>query len=157
MYQNYVVEKDGYVAGENDHYSGAFVFDPNPGAYDMVVSFDFSSLYPSTMIAYNIDYTTLVNDEKIPDSKCHIFEWDDHQGCEHDNTKRKTKPKHVLCASHRYRFLKEPKGIIPSLLENLLNSRKKTNAEIKVLKSKLDQTPEPEKQKLKTKMLLMIY
>ena len=138
MDSNYVVEQDGYVCNENDNYTGAYVFDPTPGLYDMAVSFDFSSLYPSVVIAYNIDYTTLVLDSKIPDDMCHIFEWEDHIGCEHDTKKRKTKPKSVICAAHKFRFLREPKGIIPTLLEKLLDSRKKINAEIKLLKSQLE-------------------
>ena len=99
----------------------------------MVVSFDFSSLYPSTMIAFNIDYSTLVLDEKIPDEKCHIVEWTEHISCCHDQTVRKTKPKEIICESYRYRFLKEPLGVIPTLLKNLLDARKKTNADMKNL------------------------
>ena len=152
MYKNYVVERDGFVAQEDEHYTGAYVFDPIPGIYDMVVSFDFSSLYPSTIIAYNIDYTTLVRDDTIPDDMCHIFEWTDHMGCEHDKTIRKTKVKNKLCASHRYRFLKSPKGIIPTLLENLLNSRKQINASIKTYREQLKTLSEntPERKNLET-------
>lgn len=138
--KNIVVEKNAYIPGENDHYTGAYVFDPEPGLYDMVVPFDFSSLYPSTLIAYNIDYTTLVLDETISDEQCHIFEWEDHIGCEHDTTIRKTKPKNIMCAHHKYRFLKDSQGIVPTLLANLLSARKKTNQQIKLLKSKLETT-----------------
>ena len=67
MYNNIVVEKDGYKAQENEQYTGAYVIEPIPGAYDRVVPFDFSSLYPTTIIAFNIDYSTLVTDETIPD------------------------------------------------------------------------------------------
>jgi DNA polymerase elongation subunit (family B) len=81
MADNFVIDKDSFIVNENDHFTGAYVFTPVPGLYDMVVSFDFSSLYPSTIIAYNIDYSTLVMDETIPDEKCHIFEWSDHCGC----------------------------------------------------------------------------
>lgn len=137
MGKNYVVQKDGYVTKENEKYEGAYVFDPIPGIYDMVVSFDFSSLYPSTIIAYNIDYSTLVNDDTIPDSMCHIFDWESHQGCEHDTKIRKTKLKTILCGHYRFRFLKEPKGIIPSLLENLLGARKQINTQIKKHKEEL--------------------
>lgn len=138
MDNGYVVEKDGYVAAPDEFYSGAYVFDPVPGLYDMVVSFDFSSLYPSTIIAYNIDYSTLVRDgDNIPDEMCHIFDWTDHQGCEHDTTVRKTKPKNIICGRSYYRFLKSPKGVLPTLLERLLDSRKTINGEIKVLKEQL--------------------
>ena len=83
MYDNTVVEKDGYIPGENERYTGAFVFDPVPGVYNDIVPLDFKSLYPSTIIAYNICYTTLVMDDdgSIPDEKCHVMEWQDHQKC----------------------------------------------------------------------------
>ena len=47
------------------------------GCYDKVVPFDFSSLYPTTIIANNIDYSTLVRDERIPDEDCNVIEWED--------------------------------------------------------------------------------
>lgn len=39
------------------------------------------SLYPTTIIAYNFDYSTLVNDPSIPDSMCNIMDWQDCLGC----------------------------------------------------------------------------
>lgn len=126
-----VIDKDSFVTNEDDRFTGAYVFPPVPGLYEMVVSFDFSSLYPSTMIAYNIDYSTLVIDDTIPDEKCHVIEWSDCVGCDHDFTVRKTKVKDIICAKQRHRFLKEPLGVIPTLLKNLLDARKKTNAEMK--------------------------
>jgi len=152
--ENYVVEKDGYIAKESDRYTGAYVFDPVPGLYDNIVSFDFSSLYPTTIIAYNIDYTTLVLDENIPDEKCHIFSWNDCLGCPHDQTIRKVKIKKedIMCEKRYFRFLKEPKGVIPTLLENLLGARKKTNKQISEISEKIktEQLNEKEKEELKT-------
>jgi DNA polymerase elongation subunit (family B) len=52
-----------------------------------------------------------------------------------------------MCGSHRFRFLKEPKGLIPSLLENLLSSRKRVNADIKTLKETLKETKDQESRK----------
>ena len=144
MSENVVVERDGYITKDTDHYQGAYVVDPVPGVYDKVVPFDFASLYPSIIIAYNIDYSTLVPEgSKIPDSECNIFEWDEHIGCMHDTIKRKTKPKHILCGHRYFRFLKSPKGILPMLLEDLLAARKKTRNEMKVIekeKSEENQT-----------------
>ena len=132
MSENVVVERDGYITKDTDHYQGAYVVDPVPGVYDRVVPFDFASLYPSIIIAYNIDYSTLVPEgSTIPDSECNIFEWDEHIGCPHDTQKRKTKPKHILCGHRYFRFLKSPKGVLPMLLEDLLLARKKTRAEQK--------------------------
>jgi len=194
MYNNIVVEKDGYITKENERYVGAHVFDPIPGVYDKIVPFDFASLYPTTMIAYNIDYSTLVNDSvdnSIKDKDCHVMEWSDHIGCCHDpkvirkmeidslinkekekisklrikrdsirgknSTERKkvfqkqidelvkgykplqeertelvkSKPKNVMCEKRYYRFLKEPKGVIPTVLQDLLDARKNTRIQIK--------------------------
>ena len=182
MFENIVVEKD-YVTGENERYIGAHVFPPVPGRYSRVVPFDFASLYPSTIIAYNIDYHTWVpNNSLISDSECNVMEWEDHVGCEHDpkvirvktlnnyieNVEKEIKilrekrdnkmnkqmrkeyeveiakmveelkpyraerveakkglPKRPMCEKRFYRFLKEPKGVLPTVIENLLNARKK--------------------------------
>lgn len=181
--ENIVVEKDGYTVNENERYVGAHVFPPVPGVYDKVVPFDFASLYPTTIIAYNIDYHTFVTDPDIPDEACHVMEWQDCIGCCHDpkvirkinltkhidaeqikikqiREKRnkikcvvskkkymdeiqalsdqlkpyleerseinKTKPKFPMCEKRKYRFLKQPIGVIPTVLQNLLSARKKT-------------------------------
>lgn len=134
MYHDFIVEKDGYIPKDDEHYVGATVFEPIAGVYDRVLPFDFASLYPTTIIAYNIDYSTLVNDPSIPDSKCHVMDWEDHVGCIHDKTVRKTKPKHVMCCKRHFRFLKEPKGVMPTVLQNLLDARAYTRKQIKILK-----------------------
>jgi DNA polymerase elongation subunit (family B) len=134
MYKNFVVEKDGYVPKDNEHYVGATIFTPIAGVYDRVLPFDFASLYPTTIIAYNIDYSTLVIDPNVPDSDCHVMEWEDHCGCVHDKSVRKTKPKHVMCEKRYFRFLKEPRGVMPTVLQNLLNARAHTREQIKVIK-----------------------
>jgi len=137
---NIVIDKDSFVTDESCRFTGAYVFDPKPGLYDMVVSFDFSSLYPSTIIAYNIDYSTYVTDESIPDEVCHVVDFYDHIGCAHDTAVRKTKikEKDIVCAHQRHRFMKEPPGIIPTLLRNLLDARKKTNGEMKQMTKEVE-------------------
>lgn len=114
-----------------DTYCGAYVFPPKPGVYDWVIPFDFSSLYPTTIIAYNIDYSTLVVDNSLPDSACHVVEWEDHIGCEHDTDKEKKD--RMVCKKYRFRFRKEPMGVIPSLLQALLSQRSETKKRIKTL------------------------
>jgi DNA polymerase elongation subunit (family B) len=198
MYENIVVEKDGYQVSENERYVGAHVFPPVPGQYNQVVPFDFASLYPTTIIAYNIDYHTWVSDDSdIPDEKCHVMEWGDHIGCEHDpkvirkmqltkvidaehekikkirDKKNKTvdklrkkelgdevqklvdelkpyvkersdlnksKPKIPMCAKRYYRFLKEPRGVLPTIIQNLLDARAHTrNVDMVNTKKKISQ------------------
>jgi len=68
-------------------YRGAVVFEPKFGLHTNLVSFDFASLYPNIMRTYNLCVSTLVDEAKsahIPDEACHVMEWEDHVGCEHD-------------------------------------------------------------------------
>lgn len=72
-----------------DKYTGALVKDPKPGLYTRVGSLDVNSMYPSLIMAYNLCYTTVVDDNVITmhDDDCEYIEWGDHFGCEHDVTK----------------------------------------------------------------------
>ena len=79
-----VVDTDGYIATSDEKYRGASVLEPEPGYYEDVVPFDFSSLYPSLMQAWNICFSSAVNDESVPNELCHVFEFEDHVGCDHD-------------------------------------------------------------------------
>lgn len=192
-----VVEKDGYDVPDDERYVGAHVFPPVPGQYKNVIPFDFASLYPTTIIAYNIDYHTWVPDgSTISNDKCHVMKWEDHIGCEHcpkvirkttltayidkernvikklrekrnksmDQIRRKeimtsinqkidelkpyitersdinkSKPKNPMCAKRSYRFLKEPKGVLPTIIQNLLDARARTRkVDIVACKRKLD-------------------
>jgi len=153
---NIVIDKDSFVTNENDHFTGAYVFTPIPGLYDMVVSFDFSSLYPSTIIAYNIDYSTLVLDESIPDEKCHIFEWEDHFNCTCPDTKIVKAKKIVICKKNRFRFLREPMGIIPTLLTNLIDARKKAKKEMERLQRLVEEMTD-EKEKEETERMITVF
>jgi DNA polymerase elongation subunit (family B) len=207
MTNNFVVEKDGYITAEDEHYTGAHVFDPITGVHDNVVPFDFMSLYPSCIIAYNIDYSTLVRDDSISDRLCHVVAWADHQSCIHDpkiiekerlttiiniiekeikdlRSKRdksmsklrkteikeeidkkilekkpfikqrsevlKTKHKHIMCVQRKYRFLKEPKGVMPTILQNLLDARANTRKQMKEYSKKLQTLHGSEKSDLET-------
>lgn len=143
MDNNFVVEKDGYCAQSSEKFAGATVLEPIPGVYDKVVPFDFSSLYPTTIIANNIDYSTLVTDPNIPDEDCNVIEWHDHIGCEHDTTSRTTKVTEISCEYRKYRFLKEPMGVLPTLLKTLLDERKKTKNQMKDLKKQLKTITDP--------------
>lgn len=85
--KNILVTTNGYECKSGERYMGAYVMDPVPGIYENVCPLDFSSLYPSLIIAYNICYSTYLTaaDAKaLPPSDYQTFEWEDHVGCEHD-------------------------------------------------------------------------
>jgi len=72
---------------DEERYVGAHVIEPVPGYYERVVPLDFSSLYPSIIIAYNICYSTIVANDSVSTyspSEINVFEWEDHIGCVHD-------------------------------------------------------------------------
>ena len=123
-------------------YGGGFVYDPIPGLYKNVPCLDFKSLYPTIMSAYNICYTTFVPPElmdKIPDDKCHVIEWeednDDFTGSDDEDLdiddEAVTRKKSSRTIKYRYKFVKEPKGIVPRMVEYLINTRDQVKAQLK--------------------------
>lgn len=52
--------------GSDEQYEGATVIEPIKGYYDVpIATLDFSSLYPSIMMAHNLCYTTLTDKPTI--------------------------------------------------------------------------------------------
>ena len=46
-------------------YEGAFVFEPSPGLYENIVMFDFTSMYASVIVSYNLSKSTFIGDDKF--------------------------------------------------------------------------------------------
>ena len=144
-----LVESGYYVdTRENPEllFTGGFVHHPDPGIYSDVLSFDFASLYPNLIRAYNICYTTYVPDHitGVPDSMCNILEWDEAGGEEASGVEEEegdavanetqgdedklllvTKAKHF-----RFRFIKKEhqEGLYPRFISQLLIKRADTRA-----------------------------
>ena len=52
--------------GSDEQYEGATVIEPKKGYYDVpIATLDFSSLYPSIMMAHNLCYTTFLDKQTI--------------------------------------------------------------------------------------------
>jgi DNA polymerase delta subunit 1 len=149
-------------------FAGATVQNPKTGLHERIATFDFASLYPTTIIAFNLCFSTYIPDDEPdpPADQMHLLEWEDHYGCEHDHGVRKSKvdKKKIICSvapgmkAHRYRFWKKEvkQGIIPQILVNLLDARKATKEEIKELEQMIEKgliAPEDLDQK---KMLLKV-
>jgi len=139
--------KEGIVLDEVDfpkeNIEGGFVFDPIPGIYKYILVFDFKSLYPSVMIAHNMDHSTMLNPNQmdlVPDEECHVIEWDEYDEEELNDKEeeedqdldldleinkdviKKDKRKVV---HRKYKFVKEKIGIMPKLLVRLIEERTK--------------------------------
>ncbi|CAJ38096.1 DNA-directed DNA polymerase [Methanocella arvoryzae] len=84
-------------AGEVETYAGGFVFEPVKGLHKNVAALDFSAMYPSIMIAYNIS----------PDTVCEAGD----QDC--------SEPAPEV----GYRFKKQPEGFFTTILKNLVTHR----------------------------------
>lgn len=109
-------------------YHGAFVLEPEVGVHTCVAINDFSSLYPSICIGWNLCYTTFVPEgspfDNLPDVTYHTTWIDD--GVDEDG---------VPLPKRRMRFVQADthKGLLPSIMEHLLSYRKATRKQMKGL------------------------
>ncbi|KIJ20820.1 hypothetical protein PAXINDRAFT_174244 [Paxillus involutus ATCC 200175] len=113
--------EEGYVIpafkseGGDEQYEGATVIDPKKGYYDTpIATLDFSSLYPSIMMAHNLCYTTLLDKPTI-----------DRLGLVKDVDYLQT-PNNDLFVTKAKR-----KGLLPTVLEDLISARKRAKADLK--------------------------
>ncbi|CCV02373.1 delta DNA polymerase (B family) [Armadillidium vulgare iridescent virus] len=64
--------------------------------------------------------------------------------------------KSVMCAKRSYRFLKEPRGVLPTIIKDLLDARKNTRAEIKIWQNKLKSAGGLEEQEIAKSMIQIL-
>nr|AAA35303.1 DNA polymerase delta [Schizosaccharomyces pombe] len=103
------------VNGTDEQYEGATVIEPIKGYYDTpIATLDFSSLYPSIMQAHNLCYTTLLDSNTA------------------ELLKLKQDVDYSVTPNGDY-FVKPHvrKGLLPIILADLLNARKKAKADLK--------------------------
>ncbi|KAJ7718487.1 DNA polymerase family B-domain-containing protein [Mycena maculata] len=112
---------EGYVIpalkseGTDEQYEGATVIEPKKGYYDVpIATLDFSSLYPSIMMAHNLCYTTLLDKSTV-----------DRLGLVKD-VDYVTTPNNDMFATTKKR-----KGLLPMVLEDLISARKRAKTDLK--------------------------
>jgi replicative DNA polymerase I (EC 2.7.7.7) len=93
---------------EYEPYKGAIVLEPKPGLYDDVLVLDFSSMYPSVMMKYNLS----------PDTYLEPHEPDPPEGV-------------VIAPEVGHRFRKAPPGFVPQVLKELVTLRRAVREEMK--------------------------
>ncbi|KLO05308.1 hypothetical protein SCHPADRAFT_933696 [Schizopora paradoxa] len=113
--------EEGYIIpggkgeGSEEQYEGATVIEPKKGYYEMpIATLDFSSLYPSIMMAHNLCYTTLLNKETI--DRLGLVKGVDYIQTPHND-----------CFVTR----EKRKGLLPIILEDLISTRKRAKADLK--------------------------
>lgn len=117
--------------GDQEGYEGAIVLPPQEGIYldDPITVLDYSSLYPSSMIARNLSHDCFVHDEQYANLQDQgitylTVEYDVYEG---EGDKKK------VVGKKNCTFAQLPegkKGIIPSILSKLLTQRKNTRKKI---------------------------
>ncbi len=112
---------DGYLIpalkseGSDEAYEGATVIEPERGYYDVpIATLDFASLYPSIMQAHNLCYTTLLDKNIVQSLKLELDK------------------DYVITPNGDYFVNADTrKGLLPTILEDLLSARKRARAELK--------------------------
>ncbi|HIJ15000.1 MAG TPA: DNA polymerase [Methanosphaera sp.] len=80
---------------------GGYVKEPEKGLFEHIAYLDFKSLYPTIIIAQNISPDTFTTGEGLDEDEYYV------------------------CPENGYKFRKEPKGFIPSIIGNILDERQR--------------------------------
>eukprot|EP00055_Hartaetosiga_balthica_P008997 m.34836 g.34836 ORF g.34836 m.34836 type:complete len:1078 (-) comp6562_c0_seq1:46-3279(-) len=106
--------RDRMMGGDDGvAYEGATVIQPKRGYYDTpIATLDFSSLYPSIMMAHNLCYTTLITSDM---ERSHLH------------------PDEYIKTPNGDYFVKSSvrKGLLPQILDSLLSARKRAKNDLK--------------------------
>jgi len=104
--------RSGGASSDTAGYEGATVLEPVKGYYQVpIATLDFASLYPSIMQAYNLCYSTLVNPQDVNKLNKESYKQSD--------------------SGHTFVHVQTKKGILPSILEELLAARKRAKVDMK--------------------------
>jgi DNA polymerase I len=101
-----------YLERKGEHTLGGYVKEPDKGLHENIVQFDFRSLYPSIIISKNISPDTFAGNITI-----------ESDNINENDTFNIEDIKYNISPEYGYKFMKEPKGFIPSVLGQVLNER----------------------------------
>jgi DNA polymerase delta subunit 1 len=120
------------LLGTDEQYEGATVIEPKKGYYDVpIATLDFSSLYPSIMMAHNLCYTTLLDKNTI--DRLNLQKDVDYIQTPNNGTHMASFPPNIDSEHLADLFVKPSrrKGLLPTVLEDLISARKRAKADLK--------------------------
>lgn len=151
-------------SSEDMDFEGGFVH-CNPGHYQWAVSFDFASLYPSIIRAFNLCPSTYVNESDIPTELKHIrakyIKSDTYQGILDQINLTRDEKSEIGAALKKYNMTLTPsghffrldkEGISPYMMGKIYNDRKVAKKKMLEAQKKLYESTglsDTEKEKLK--------
>ncbi|KAK9459194.1 DNA polymerase family B-domain-containing protein [Lipomyces oligophaga] len=114
---NLVIPNMHQEGSSDEQYEGATVIEPIRGYYNVpIATLDFSSLYPSIMMAHNLCYTTLLTPEYLKRAGSSLVLDEDYERTPNGDCFVKVNKR---------------KGVLPVILEELLGARKRAKADLK--------------------------
>ncbi|MCX6746722.1 MAG: DNA-directed DNA polymerase [Candidatus Pacearchaeota archaeon] len=90
---------------KREKYEGAFVFQPSPGLYENLTSFDFTSSYGSVIVTYNLSRSTFLE--------------------------KPNKSSYSIEALDKKLYFSKTSGFFPQMLKDIIEKRKKYKEELK--------------------------
>lgn len=144
LYLDGVIMPDVDVSEEEIDIKGGWVMDPVVGKHKWIVSFDFASLYPSVMRAYNMSPETIVKPHELNDNLRYVKKLllngtnniQDEDNFINLSVEDKVaiakivRQENVCVGGNGVFFKRDKKGVIPTLLEKLYNERKQFKKEM---------------------------
>ena len=140
-------EKKELIETETEGYEGAIVLQPKPDLYVVpIVTLDFGSLYPSSMIDRNLSHDTYVSDDRYKGEigkqrlleefgvTCVDIDYDNYTFIKKGKSKKRFVNKENPVITCRFiqplidengQTIDETRGLIPRILQKILKERKK--------------------------------
>lgn len=115
-------------------YPGGYVKDPVVGKHNWVVSFDLNSLYPMTIVQYNMSPETLVSNAPfgMPNDVDFYLKGID--------LPQEVRDLNVAVAANGSMYRKDKQGILPTIIEGYYAERKATKKKMLGVKQKYEET-----------------
>jgi len=114
---------------------GGYVKDPKVGMHPWVVSFDLNSLYPHLMLQYNLSPETYVEQHRENVSQEMVLEG-----------RYQNQTEYAVCANGAC-FSKEKLGIIPEIIDEYYNNRKKIKQDMLKVEQEIEIEKDPHRKK----------